>query len=130
MGRGVFMCLADSFLSGVPKKVYSSLKPKVWEHCCISWGGTKSPKSKACDSSLASSSPSNHPTTFQTLSESCQVSLLNISGICALPSVLGCRFPRTSLLYLPCAIAATVPFRSSCLSRTHAGRWRCLKMTT
>lgn len=64
-------------------------KPEVWEHCCITWGGTKSPKSKAYESSLAfPPSSSLHPRHIQTLSKSCQFNLLNISGICTLLSVL------------------------------------------
>ena len=87
----VYLCLLLAAGCQSPKligNVTGPWKPEVWEHC-ISWGGTKSPKSKAHESSLASPpSSSLHPRHIQTLSKSCQFNLLNISGICTLLSIL------------------------------------------
>lgn len=87
-------------------------KPKVWEHCYISWGGTKSPKSKAYESSLAfPPSSSRHPRHIQTLSKSCQLNLLNISGICTLLSVLAANSLGQALFIF---LQEQSPYWSSC----------------
>jgi hypothetical protein len=104
---------------------------RSWEHCCISWGGTKSPMSKACESSLAASPfPSLHPRHIQTLSKSCQVNLLNISGICTLLSVLAASSLGQALFICLVLLQQQAPFWSSCHDSplTHAIRLSYLKI--
>lgn len=95
-------------------------KPKVWEHCCISRGGTESPKSKAYESSLASpSSSSLHPRHIQTLSKSCQFNLLNISGICTLLSVLAANSLGQALFIFPVQLQQQSPYTGLLATHPH-----------
>lgn len=121
----VHLCLQLTTFCQSPKFVGNFTvpwKPKVWEQCCISWGGTKSPKSKAYESSLASPpSSSLHPRHIQTLSKSCQLNLLNISGICTLLSVLAANSLGQALFIFSVQLQQSPDWSSChCSPLTHA----------
>lgn len=93
-------------------------KPQVWEHCSITWSGTKSPKSKAYESSLASPPSSSlclrH---IQTLSKPIQPPkyFWNLySPLCPC-----CQFLRTGLLYFP-AVSILTGLLATVSSLIHA----------
>lgn len=75
------------------------------------------------------SSPSLHPRHIQTLSESCQFNLLNISGICTLLSIFAANSLGQALFIFPVLLQQQSLYGSFCHSSSliHASDWAIWK---